>query len=312
VTDILVAIGAGLAVSSGLVLMVSSRRRYGATVVLARLGTSTKPPHSRRERKVLLEGLAARAAATRLGARLHSHAVRAHPQIPFSDFIALGLCGVIAGTLAGLVVFGGGPLVIASAVAGPVAMDRLLVRFSGRRAGKVEHQLPDALLLQASALRAGHSTTRSLGEIARELPGPLGVEIAQTVREVGLGRSLDHALDQLAARVGSRDIQLWVTAMLVHRQTGGNLAAIVESISARIRERAHMRAELRTLTAQGRLSGIVVGVAPLAFFLLLSMTSRQQMRFLYSTSVGLLLLGMGLALQIAGFLWIRWILRIKT
>ncbi len=147
--------------------------------------------------------------------------------------------------------------------------------------------------------------------MAAQTGAPLGHELAETVRAIDLGVPIERALDELTQRSGSRDVELWVTAMQVHRATGGNLTSIVTSLAAQIKERAEMRAEIRALTAQGRLSGMVVAAAPIAFFLLLSVTAKEQMAVLYSTPTGLMLLAAGIALEAAGFLWIRWILRIK-
>jgi tight adherence protein B len=290
-----------------------AHKRSEAVRILARLG----PPEGRtkikrlRERRALLAGFAERVRATQIGARLAEYVVRVHPQLEFSDAIAIAGAAVLGGFLAATLLFGGGPLVFVFAALSPVVADRILVRAGGRRAARIETQLPDALALQASALRAGKSTVRSLKILADETPDPLGEEIRLTVRDIDLGGALDQTLERFVSRVVSRDVELWITAMLVHRVTGGNLATILDSLAERLRERAHIRAEIRALTAQGRLSGLVVAVAPLAFFVLLSATSREQMQILYTTPTGIVLLIAGLGLIGAGFAWIRWLLRIR-
>lgn len=310
-SDVLLSVAASMGVAGTFLALSAARRQFDAAAVRARLGASSSAALPARERRPLLDGLARALEETRAGARLAAYGARVHPSLPFSDLLALAVAGVIGGGLSGWLLFGGGPLAVLSAIGGPVAVDRVMVRIGGRRALRLEQQLPDALALAASALRAGHSLVRALRVVADETRGPLGDEVRRTIREIDLGRSLDHALAQLDARAGSKDVELWVTAMLVHRQTGGNLASIVDALGDRIRERARLRSEIRALTAQGRLSGIVVAAAPLAFFLLLSVTSREQMAILYSTPLGLLLLAAGLTMEAAGFLWIRFILRIK-
>jgi tight adherence protein B len=149
---------------------------------------------------------------------------------------------------------------------------------------------------------------RVLGDELRE---PLQEEIADALAEIDLGNSLEEALGSLSERCASRDIELWVTAMLVHRHTGGNLAAVIESLAGRVAQRLQLRGEIRAMTAQGRLSGLVVALAPLAFLLLLSVGSREQMQVLYATPLGWGILAAGLVLNGLGLVWIRWILRIK-
>jgi tight adherence protein B len=309
VMNLLLAAAAGGAVLAAWAGSRRLRRRSEAASVYRRLGAGLRLGD--RPRAPLLEGVASRVEATSWGRYLAQHAARSYPGIVFSDALAWLVSGSIAGALVGWLLFGGGPPAVLSALAGPVVVDRALARHEGRRARRREHQLPEALFVQSAALRAGNSLVSSLRAVAGDVSEPLSGEISDVLRELDLGVSLDAALESMVARIGGRDVDLWVTAMLVHRQTGGNLAGVSEALAARMRERADMRAELRTLTAQGRLSGVVVAVAPLVFFAVLSVTSREQMAVLYSTPLGLVLLMTGLAMEVLGFLWIRRILRIK-
>lgn len=314
--EFLVSAVAGAAVLLGFFGGRNMLRKSGATRAVSRLhATAPRGLHEseshRGERRSLLEPLVTRFSGTKGGGRFFSYVAENHPSTSASDALALALCGIIGGGLAGWLLLGAGPLVILAAAIGPLVVDRILLQLGGRRTAKLEAQLPEAFALQASALRAGHSTTRSLRLLAEELKAPLNEEMARTVKELDVGHPLETALSSLVTRTGSRDLQLWVTAMLVHRQTGGNLSAILDSLARRIRERAQMRGEVRALTAQARMSGLVVALAPLGFFLLLSATSRDQMQVLYSTPAGLVVLATGLAMQLAGFLWIRKILAVR-
>ena len=123
---------------------------------------------------------------------------------------------------------------------------------------------------------------------------------------------VEEALEQFAARTSSRDMDLWVDAMLIHRQTGGSLARVVESLASRVTQRINLRSEIRALTAQGRMSGLVVSAAPLVFFLVLSIGSREQMEVLYTTPLGWVILIAGLTMNALGLLWIKLVLRITT
>lgn len=311
-TDLVVALGASIIAFFSAFGIRWAKHRIDRRPVLARLGQATPLDASAKERQPLLAGLADRFEKTSSGRRLKDRAEERLPSALFSDYLALMAIGTIGGAVAGSFLFAGGPPVVLSALAGPFLAENLASRIAARRSIKLEQELPEALALQAAALRAGRSTLGSLRSMAAELSGRLKDEIEQAVREIDLGGPLEGALEDLVKRSRSRDIEMWVTAMLVHRQTGGNLATVVDSLSGRVRERAHMRAELLALTAQGRLSGIVIAIAPVAFFVLLSVTAREQMRFLYSTSLGLTLLIIGLAMEGLGFLWISRILKVKS
>jgi tight adherence protein B len=229
----------------------------------------------------------------------------------FSDVLAWGLAAMLAGSLLGLLVFGRGLPAILVAIAAPILADRILIRVRGSRAARIEKQLADALALQASALRAGQSLIRSLRIVIEGVKPPLRDELERMSNHLDLGMPVDQALEQFAARTASKDVDLWVDAMLVHRQTGGNLANVMESLSTRVSQRINLRSEIRALTAQGRLSGLVVAGAPVAFFVVLSIGSREQMEVLYTTPMGLVILFTGLTFNGLGLLWIKMVLRIK-
>lgn len=307
--DLLIAAGAGLCVAMAMRTLRVVRVRGIRSKALTRLGVAvSKNDEPKAERSPLLAGLAGRLEGT----RLHKMASDRHPSLLFSDYLALLLIGAVGGGIAASILFGGGMTTLIAACLGAPAADRIALQLASRRSQKLEQQLPEALALQAAALRAGRSTLGSLRSVASDVSGKLKEEVERVIRQVDLGGSLDQALEGFVRRARSKDVEIWVTAMLVHKQTGGNLATVIDSLSQRVRERAHMRAELRALTAQGRLSGIVIAIAPIAFFLVLSVTAREQMRIIYSTSLGLTLLIIGLSMEALGFLWIRRILRVKA
>ncbi len=173
-------------------------------------------------------------------------------------------------------------------------------------------QLSEALSLQANVLRAGQSLSRSLRILAEETKAPLSEELERMLSEVEFGRPMEASLERFAARIPSKDVDMWVTSMLVHRQTGGNLAGVMDSSAQRVSQRLQLRSEIKAMTAQGRLSGLVVAVAPLAFFFLLSIGSREQMEFLFTSALGLDILIVGLSMNVVGMLWIRHALRIRA
>src|SRR6187399_2941763 len=153
----------------------------------------------------------------------------------------------------------------------------LLPRFwlSRRKAGRLNafnKQLPDTITLLANALRAGSSFLQAIELVVRESRPPISVEFGRVIREVNLGLPFDLALENMVKRVKSEDFELMATAIAIQHQVGGNLAEILDSIAFTIRERIRIKGEIRTLTAQQRLSGYVVGALPffLAFFIFLA------------------------------------------
>jgi tight adherence protein B len=314
-TDVVAAFGASVSIVLAFFGIAKSVRRAEVSRVLQRWESPRRKRSAvrtsrQRDKQPLLTAVADAVARNRLGRKLAARAARLHPTRPLSDVLALWSSGVIGGGIAGSLLFGAGPLPILLAVVAPLIVDRVMIRAGGRRTARLEQQLPQAFALQSSALRAGNSLTATLRIMSQELPAPLGEELSLTVREAELGTDIGDALARMASRVASRDVTLWVTAMTVHRRTGGSLPKILESLGNRIRERTQMRAEVRALTAQGRLSGLVVAGAPVGFFLLLSATSRDQMSLLYSSPTGLAVLAVGIAFQLLGFFWIRRVLRI--
>jgi tight adherence protein B len=182
-------------------------------------------------------------------------------------------------------------------------------RAGRRRRGDVERQVPEVLALQVSALRAGHSVAGSFGAVAAEAGPPLGPELARCSAALRLGAPLDEALQAFGRRCGPA-AGPWVAALLAGSATGGDLTRALESLASRARARAQLRAEVRALTAQGRLSGTVVALAPVGFLAVMGLASRDHAAALYGSTAGRTVLLAGTVLDVAGLLWIRRIVRI--
>lgn len=309
--DLIVAILAGAALFGVAAGRQSLHRSRQASRLLKRLNVQASSSPRRAPGGPLLEGWAVRVAATPRGAGLQRRAEAHHPGVPFSDVLAIGLASALGGWMFAAFMFGGLLVPIVAAVAAPIAVDRFFQKLHGNRAARIERQLSEALSLQANVLRAGQSLSRSLRILAEETKVPLKEELARMLAEVEFGRPLEESLERFAARVPSKDVDMWVTSMLVHRQTGGNLAGVMEASAQRVSQRLQLRSEIKAMTAQGRLSGLVVAVAPLVFFFLLSIGSREQMEFLFTSALGLTILIAGLTMNVVGMLWIRHALRIR-
>lgn len=180
-----------------------------------------------------------------------------------------------------------------------------------RRRKKFTNQLGDMLTMVANALRAGFSFMQAFELIAREMDAPMGREVQLVVNEVNLGNTLESALDNMQRRVASPDFELVVTAVLIQRQVGGDLASILDTISETIAERVRMRREVMTLTAQGRASGWVLAAIPVALFAILYMMSPSYLSPLIDTETGRMFMIGALVLEVIGFFVIQRIVDIK-
>jgi tight adherence protein B len=191
-----------------------------------------------------------------------------------------------------------------------------------RKAGRLKAfngGLADTIMLLANSLRAGSSFLQSVEMVVREAQPPISTEFNRVIREVNLGLPLDDALSNLGRRVRSDDLDLMTTAIAIQHQVGGNLAEILDTIAFTIRERVRIKGEIRTLTAQQRMSGYVVGFLPIALVLLLSVIAPtfmapmfQKPPELLGLPAGLFILGIGGVMMLIGFVLIRRIVDIEV
>lgn len=181
-----------------------------------------------------------------------------------------------------------------------------------QRMKKFASQLPDALELVARALRAGHPLSVGMGVVAEEMPSPVAPEFGRVVEEQSVGVTPDDALRAMAERVPNLDLRFFVTAVLIQRQTGGDLAEILDKISYVIRERYKIYGQVQALTAEGRLSGVVLMAMPLIVFGVVYYLNPRYVEMLFEERVGRLMLGGALALQVIGAFVIRKIVDIKV
>lgn len=204
-----------------------------------------------------------------------------------------------------------GVLFIAGALAGILMGVGLLAMRIRRRRKKFTNQLGDMLTMVANALRAGFSFMQAFELISREMDAPMGREVQLVVNEVNLGNTLESALDNMQRRVASPDFELVVTAVLIQRQVGGDLASILDTISETIAERVRMRREVMTLTAQGRASALVVACIPIGLALAISVLNPNYLRPLIETDLGRMFVVAAIVLELVGFIIIRRIVNIQ-
>jgi tight adherence protein B len=192
-------------------------------------------------------------------------------------------------------------------------------RRQGKRLNQFNKQLPDTITLIANALRAGSSFLQAIELVVRESRPPIATEFQRVIREVNLGLPFETALENLVRRVRSDDLELMVTAISIQYQVGGNLAEILDSIAYTIRERVRIKGEIRTLTAQQRLSGYVVALLPIGlagFLFIIAPNFLQPMLdpevAVVGIPVGIILISIGGFMMFIGFLAIRRIVDIEV
>ncbi|MCI7064170.1 MAG: type II secretion system F family protein [Mitsuokella jalaludinii] len=204
-----------------------------------------------------------------------------------------------------------GVLFIAGALAGILMGVGLLAMRIRRRRKKFTNQLGDMLTMVANALRAGFSFMQAFELISREMDAPMGREVQLVVNEVNLGNTIESALDNMQRRVASPDFELVVTAVLIQRQVGGDLASILDTISETIAERVRMRREVMTLTAQGRASALIVSCIPIGLAAAVSILNPNYLKPLIETELGRMFIVAAVILQLIGFIVIHRIVDIE-
>ncbi|MDN2717981.1 MULTISPECIES: type II secretion system F family protein [unclassified Janthinobacterium] len=231
-------------------------------------------------------------------------------------FVATFLGYCLLGGTAGLLLAGALPLpwyVRLGLAAGGAALPYLLVRRArSKRLVRIEQQLPDALDLMSRAMRAGHAFPTALKMVGEEMTGPLADEFRAVFDEVSFGVAMADALGNLAARVPSTDLRYFVIAVLIQRETGGNLTELLSSISAIIRDRLKLLGQVRVLSAEGRMSAWVLGLLPFGAALMMHLMNPQFIAVLYTDGGGRKMVGVSLGLLMLGVICIRRIINIRV
>jgi tight adherence protein B len=197
------------------------------------------------------------------------------------------------------------------AVIGALLPDFYLRFRAKRRLGRFEEQFPEAMDLLGRAIRAGHPLSAGLRMVADEMPDPMSMEFRQVFEEQRFGLPFDDALLSMADRVDLVDVRIFITAVLIQREVGGNLAEILDKIATTIRGRFTLKRQLRVYTAQGRISGYALVGLPIMTGVALYFIDKEYVSMLWTESVGRLMVGVVLVMWFIGLLWIRRIINIE-
>jgi tight adherence protein B len=251
-------------------------------------------------------------ASTGLGQRMHrfisASAIAVSPAELLLMSLALGALGLV---LPGL--FGKPP--IFGAALGLVLAVLPWWRVAGRRNKRIElieRQFPEALDLMGRAMRAGHSFPSAVKMVADEMAEPLGHDFRILFDEMNYGVPANEALVHLAERVPVSDVSYFVVAVMIQRESGGNLAELLDKISVIVRDRLKLLGEVRTLSAEGRLSAIILTALPFGVGLVVNLLNPEFMAVLWHDPLGLRMVGVAVFMMVLGILWMRSIIRIRV
>jgi tight adherence protein B len=203
-------------------------------------------------------------------------------------------------------------LTVVVVVLGTVAPFVYLSVRASRRQAKFDEQLPSILQLLSGALQAGHSLQQAVDTVVHEAGDPIAGEFHRVLTEARLGRPLEEAFEAMAKRTGSVDFEWTVMAIRLQRQVGGNLAEVLSTVSQTIRDRYSLKRQIRALSAEGRLSSLILSFLPILLFAALLAFNPLFLRPLYTTTIGIMMMAGAAVLMILGVIWLRKITEIKV
>ncbi|HLF04227.1 MAG TPA: type II secretion system F family protein, partial [Dehalococcoidia bacterium] len=237
------------------------------------------------------------------------------------EYLTLRLASLVLGSVAALVLvrtlqpnaaFLRVLLVASLTIFGWLLPRLLMSRARKKRLERVERQLPDAVMALANSLRGGLGLLQALNVAASETPAPLGPQLQITLRELQLGAEAEETFGRLVQRLGSKDIDIVVTAILIQRAAGGNLSEILMNVANTVRERAEIRMEIMTLTSSQRLMGNLIAALPVLVAVAFVTLNPEVGKLLFETTVGQIALGVGIAFELLGLWVIRRLVKIEV
>lgn len=226
------------------------------------------------------------------------------------EYVAIQIILVLFFALAAFKLNGSLFLALAAALAAALLPPLLIKSFQAKRIIKFNNQLGDGLTVMANSLRAGFSFMQAADTLSKEMAPPLSVEFSRLLQEIKLGAATEDALQNMLERVASRDLELLITAVKIQRQVGGNLAEILDNIGETIRERIRLKNEVKTLTAQGRISGLIIGLLPLLIIAVVFMINPAYILTLIVHPAGPFLILWAVFSELVGLMLIRRIVSI--
>ena len=300
------------------------RPLFGREAPMERLGQFVNPventtdaakPRKQEYRQgigVLARGIARSGLFGNYRLNLRKTLVRANILMKPEEFIAFQVVALVVGFFIGLLATGAGLIPLVTAIIG-LSIPSVFVRSRIKNRLKlINTQLGDTIAILSNALKAGHSFFQAVDSVSREMTGPIAEEFIKLQKEINFGVNTETALENMVARVGSDDLELMVTAVLIQRQIGGNLAEILDNISSTIRQRVKMKGEIKTLTAQGRMSGWVIGGLPFVLAGMMAVMSPDQLKLLVSEPLGYAMIAIALVSEGIGIFLVKKIVDVEV
>lgn len=214
--------------------------------------------------------------------------------------VGTAIAWLLAGPVIGLVVL----------VLGMLLPPAMLSFMAARTRKRFVNQLPSMLQLLASSLRAGYSLLQGCEAVSHEIGGPMGAELKRVLSEARLGRPIEEALEEASRRMGSADFDWVVMAIKIQREVGGNLAELLDTVSDTMRARSRLRGEVKSLTAEGRMSAIILGIMPPGLGVAMMVLSPGYLNPLFQMRMGQIMLGASILMIFAGFMWMQKIIKV--
>jgi tight adherence protein B len=247
-----------------------------------------------------------------LAERIDGHLQQAGSQGSVGRLLGYSISALIGGLCIGVMIFSLWWMVLLMAVGTALIPLLLLARQRRARLQQVQQQLPEVADLIARSLRAGHALPATLKMVAEEMPAPICDEFGQVADEIQYGLGLPAALQGLAQRIPLDDLRFLVIAILMQRDTGGNLAELMQNMSHLIRERLKLLGRIKALSAEGLLSGWILFLLPVAMALLLSIVNPSYLARLVEDPIGKVMLAIALLQMLVGGLWMRHIVQLRV
>jgi tight adherence protein B len=243
---------------------------------------------------------------------LHRMIVQAYPNGTVATFVSIaGICLFVM-FMVGMLATANMVIAAVSAALGAYFPFLMLMQKRGRRQRAIALQLPEALDFLSRILQAGHSFSTGIQMMSEELPEPLRGEFHRCYEQHSLGQPLEDSLKQMATRIESTDFAFFITAVLIQRQTGGDLSEVLKNISGMIRQRIRLQAHVKAKTAEGRFTGYILVAFPAVMFVLVSFMNPAYAHNLTGTTIGQKMLGTAFGLQILGLWSIRKLTTVKV
>lgn len=245
--------------------------------------------------------------------KIQGQLTRAHLLLKAEEFITLCLIIFVVSFLFVLMLSNGKQFILAFIVgiAGWMLPSFIVKSKIKKRIKTLNDQLGDAINLISNSLKAGYSFFQAIDTVSKEMTGPISEEFTLLQKEINLGLNTEKALENMTTRVLSDDLELLVTAVMIQRQVGGNLAEVLDNISTTIRDRVRIKGEIKTLTGQGRMSGLVISLLPVVLGVVIGLINPQHMKLLFTNPLGILILVVSVIMELIGIFFISKIVKIE-